>query len=192
MFFFEKNDQKTFGHGLGQIMVTRHLAAASIIACLVFLSVAHAEVPAPNLLVLDDYGIYAAKVVKDIPAPGSNTGVTALIAEPQLLLHTHSICAHLGTQFGIKIRLRDGLPYNSLPVSVEIDHPALTNSHGQKQDRDDHDDVVYAGAAGWTGWLFRDPHNMIDGIWTFIIRHDGAELLRQSFDVRFSCAAPIA
>jgi len=45
MFFFEKKNQKTFGHGLGRIMVTRQLAAASIIACLVFLSVAHAEVP---------------------------------------------------------------------------------------------------------------------------------------------------
>ena len=143
-------------------------------------------------VLLEDWGTFTASSESDVPAPGSHTGQLGQTNAETPLLRSSVICAGRGTRFGIKIRLRNGLGFDEFDVAIEIDHPAITNSDGQLQTRDDFNTVIEAGRAGWKGWLFEDPKNFKSGTWTWVVRHDGAVYLRKSFDVRFHCDAPVA
>lgn len=93
---------------------------------------------------------------------------------------------------GVMIKLRGGLAFQSLGVSTEIDYPRLTNCRGETQSRDYTESIVYRNSARFEGWRFRAERQMVDGTWTFTIRHRNRILLRKSFAISFGCNTPIS
>ena len=143
-------------------------------------------------LILQDWGVYAGKPVRQVPGPTISSGIYQLSDDEHLLLQTHEICAALGTDFGMRFRLSEAHPLPSQPITVEIRHPPLTNREGRKQALDSFPLNIVPGGLNYVGWIFLDATELVAGNWRFVMRRDGAVLLDESFTVKTSCQALIS
>jgi hypothetical protein len=164
-------------------------AGMCILAALAATVGARADAPAGGeTLILQDWGIYAGKPVRQVPSPESSSGAYLLSENEHLLRQTHTVCAALGTDFGLRFRLSTARPELVLPLTVEVTHPPLSNGEGQKQTLDTFTHDVVPGRLSYIGWIFTDPSELTEGNWRFVLRGDeGTVLLDESFTVTTSC-----
>jgi len=138
-------------------------------------------------LILEDWGLYAGVPVREVPSPAMSSGAYQLSANEHLLLQTHTICAALGTDFGMRFKLSAALTIPVLPITVDVAHPPLMNGAGQNQTVDIFTRDIVPGQLAYIGWVFLDPSELVPGTWEFTVRSNETVLLQQQFTVLTSC-----
>jgi len=124
-------------------------------------------------------------------APGSVEGVLRSYGGSRLVLETSEVCAHLHTRIGIFFRLEPSVAQTWWDVTVWGDHPELVTTDGRHETR-----------AEWEWWAGRNesmaglsmdkPYQVLPGLWTLSLVHDGEVVARKSFHVSVHCDAPIS
>ena len=150
-----------------------------------------AAAAAPSLLVLDDWGEYAATIHHRFTNPGAAVGYSNSVGNVRLIARTHDICARLGTHFGLTYHLLPGAPVAALHVITAFDHPPLQNSHGGMQTRDELDQVVGRQPA-YSDWYFEYPRELVAGEWRMTVRYGSTVAIDETFHIRTACGAPVA
>ena len=172
---------------------TRRARNAAAAFCVVLPAPAIAQDPfASNILALEDWGIFSAKVVKHVAAPDTSSGVREIPGQVTLIEQTREICAALGVQFGFRYHLTGAVPVSRLQVTIQTEHPSFAKWNGGRSTVDTMASAVYPGQSHWTGWAFRDPTKLVGGTWRFSVTNAGRLLLTQQFTVRTGCTAPVS
>ncbi len=160
---------------------------------LVLMGLCRAQAAEPRgLLVLDEWGTYAATFDHQVAEPNATSGHISLSRDLSLIGRTHQICAELGAHFGIRYHMRNDVAAPFLMVDVAIDHPPMMNTKGALQTRDAFVRKAVAGATGYSGWTFSDPRELRAGEWHIIVSYAGTIQIDERFDVYTGCAAPVS
>ena len=147
-----------------------------------------AVVPARAQALVDpsDAGVYDVSAIQHRPDAGSVNG-SHVVGTARLLGHATRVCAKLGTAFGVKFNLSTAAGVNALPVTLGIEHPAMTNYAGQNQTEDDFQASLKAGTPFLSFWVFESEAELKPGRWRFTLSHGGVTIADQPFDVDVTC-----
>ena len=150
-----------------------------------------------------DWGFSAKRIIGQQPAPGTASGyfLQGDPSEDTPITHAEQINACLGTQFGIRYRLKGYDDETSVPgapieltarLNVEWSHPPMHAPNGNILTID-RSWTIATPRARFSGWLFEGPYELVSGEWTIALR-DGDRLLgQQTFQVSTGsdCARPV-
>ena len=136
-----------------------------------------------------DYGTYVTS--GDEPSPNSPPGAVVELRnvhDPRFVDRTATVPAQLCVRFGIRFVLRDSARPKrpgpaSLPVTIHIDHPRLTNPDGRSSDSEDWPQLLLAGEPSMAGFDFDRSWEVAPGTWTISVELDGDVLASQAFTV---------
>ena len=101
---------------------------------------------------------------------------------PRLIARTDRIELRPCIRFGLEYRAPNLPPAAVEVAQVQVEHPLLTRSDGQRSAVDTYD-VPLRSSVGWTGFDFAETWEMVPGTWTFSLRYAGQELETQRFTV---------
>ncbi len=88
---------------------------------------------------------------------------------PKLLKRTDRILARVGTRFGIQY-VGQGDGFEKRPIVVRVLHPPLKNpATGQFTTSDQWTAESQVGISRFTGWLFEQEWELVEGEWVFQI-----------------------
>ncbi len=143
---------------------------------------------ASDLISMTDAGIYGLSGQQEVQDPDTTSGKRDVGGSTVLIQRTTTICARLGTSFGVRFTLSQEAGIDALPVDVAIVHPPMTNYSGGLQSEDHMLSALQAGKAHYYGWTFADPAKLLSGRWHITVSHGGHVLADQPFELDFTCS----
>jgi hypothetical protein len=147
---------------------------------------AHAQMLHIDAVKVVEYGLYTADVDSAVAAPGTPMGSSTVLTDVKHAATTRTIPAQLGVRFGFRFTVLGAPTGVTLPFRMVtiFPYPGLVAHPGARpQARSEYDKPVTIGATSYRDYSFDQPWELVPGVWTFQIWHQGHKLAEQKFTV---------
>ena len=135
-----------------------------------------------------------------VPPSGDNLVGSSAQRPKRYLSAGGAIDAHYCTLFGFEFRAPNLPEPLTMPVTVQLDHPAWTRPDGRSGTRERYPNVLHQDWS-YSGYHLEENWTLVPGIWTFTVLMGDTVLAAQSFDVKVApnekfpaggCGAPLS
>jgi hypothetical protein len=133
-----------------------------------------------------EYGIYTADVDSAVLAPGTPVGARTEVTDVKHAATTRTIPAQLGVRFGFRFILVGTPSGVAVPLRMVtiFPRPGLSARTGARpQSRSEYDKPITIGATSYRDYGFDQHWEIVPGVWTFQIWHQGRMLAEEKFTV---------
>ncbi|QND51726.1 DUF3859 domain-containing protein [Phyllobacterium sp. 628] len=158
------------------------LPALLFSALLAGAGLAEAESAPPAVEILN-WGLTHAKDIGTETSPDTPTGYNRLVDGPVDVTRTETISACLGTSFGVMYAAFNIPDFQSVPILVVVQHPAIRPPDGRIMEKSSWPDSAIRRQR-YAGWVFEKSYELVSGVWRFSLRDtNGRELATKTFNV---------